>query len=122
MLIIIIIFFFSIEECQTESNPAADHYWLSPNNDPISSYSNSINSIMHKKRHRLHKQNDIDKPNNQTQRKYQIRLKKTIQFRFLFQLHINHVTHEDAGQYVCQLSNLLGEARSAIQLKGMLIF
>lgn len=28
------------------------------------------------------------------------------------------MTYQDSGQYVCVASNLIGEARSAIQLKG----
>lgn len=103
-------------ECQTESNPLADHYWYR-NGDHILPSSYVSNSIVHKKRHRLHNKQFGDK-RNQTNRKYQIYLNKIIQFKYLFQLQINYVTHEDSGMYVCQLSNLIGEAQSAIQLKG----
>lgn len=112
-------------ECQTESNPLAEHVWQMPNGDRMSSFGALISvaghsdNAAHRKRHRL--QRPSDERRNQINRKYQVSLKKTIQFRYLFQLHVSHVTHEDAGQYVCQLANRIGEARSAILLKGQCV-
>lgn len=110
-------------ECQTESNPPSEHIWQFPNGDRISSLGATISasSAAHRKRHRLHGgRQSLDERRDQSlsNRKYQVSLKKTIQFRYLFQLHVHHVTHEDAGQYVCLAWNRIGEARSTILLKG----
>ena len=116
-------------ECQTESNPLAEHVWQMPNGDRMSSFGAIIsvasqNNAAHRKRHRLHSGRPQDERRNQTalNRKYHVNLKKTgKEFRYLFQLHVNHVTHDNAGQYICELSNRMGEARSAILLKGQLV-
>lgn len=114
------------------SFPIADHYWLTPSGDHITSSSSNHNIHtnknndqtnnlkVHKKRHRQShiRSNDENGRNQINHRKYQIRLKKTIQFKYLFQLHMNYVTYDDTGQYVCVVSNQIGEARSSIQLKG----
>ena len=88
-------------ECQTESFPIADHYWLTNGHRIL----NSINNTNNGKR-------------NKNLNKYQIRLKRVVQFKYIFQLQINYLNYDDSGQYICQLNNRLGEAKSAIQLKG----
>lgn len=115
-------------ECQTESNPLAEHVWQMPNGDRMSSFGAIISvsghgNNAHRKRHRGRPQDETRRNQTTSNRKYHVSLKKTgKEFRYLFQLHVNHVTHDNAGQYVCELANRMGEARSAILLKGQSIF
>lgn len=97
-------------ECHTESNPLADHLWIAPNGQRI--ISSSINNSTSRKKHRNLNANYYQ------YNKYQIRLKKSTDYKYIFQLHINQIRYEDAGHYICQLSNQIGETRSSIQLKG----